>query len=332
MSSTESAGYSFRQETFEDLASHPLASEQPLRMGCPFVLPFWLRAWWSAFGDDRELCLMGVRQGGDLIGIAPLRLEGPEASFIGSPDLCDYQDFVAAPGRGPEFFRVLIEELRRQGVRILELAPVRPDSTVMRGLLPMARRMACEVLYKRENVSYEMALPADWEAYLGLLKGTERHEIRRKLKRLGEAGRIEFRTVVGPDEVRESVETFLRLFAANRPDKAAFLTGRRARFFRSVAEEMAEAGLLRLSFLELDANPAAAVMCFSDDSTVYLYNNGYDNRFRSLSVGHLSKVLSIREAIRQGKKEFDFLKGPEAYKRRLGGKPIPLYRCRVLMG
>ena len=125
------------------------------------------------------------------------------------------------------------------------------------------------------------------------------------------------------------MDTFLRLFEANRSDKAAFMTSRRARFFRSLAEEMAGAGAAKLSFLELDAKPAAAVMCFHDPSTVYLYNNGYDHRFRSLSVGLLSKVLSIREAIREGKQRFDFLKGPEAYKRRLGGKPVSLYRCKL---
>jgi CelD/BcsL family acetyltransferase involved in cellulose biosynthesis len=272
---------------------------------------------------------MGVRQGEALIGIAPLRVKGNEAAFIGDSDVCDYLDFILVPGKGPEFFRVLIEELRRQGIGRMDLGPVRADSTVMNGLAPVAERLECEFSSVREDVSYELELPATWEDYLGGLKGTERHEIRRKLRRLEEASRIGFRKVDGPREVADAMDTFLRFFASNRPDKAAFMTNRRARFFRTLAEDMAEAGVLRLSFLELDAEPAAAVMCFEDRSTVYLYNNGYDNRFRSLSVGVLSKVLSIREAIREGKRKFDFLKGPEAYKRRLGGKPVPLYRCRL---
>lgn len=276
--------------------------------------------------------LLSVEKGEDLIGIAPLRVQDAEASFIGAPDVCDYLDFVTAPGRGPEFFRALIEELRRQGIRLLDLGPVRPDSAVMGALLPEAKKMGCEALIKREDVSYELALPPTWEEYLRLLKGPERHEIRRKLKRFEEAGRAHFRTVTDPGQTGPAMDTFLRLFEASRADKAAFLTGRRASFFRSLAEETARAGLLRLSILELDGEPAAAVLCFQDRSTVYLYNNGYDSRFGSLSVGFLSKVLSIREAIREGKKKFDFLKGAEAYKRRLGGSPVPLYRCRVLVG
>ncbi len=73
-------------------------------------------------------------------------------------------------------------------------------------------------------------------------------------------------------------------------------------------------------------------MCFDYNSTVYLYNNGYDNRYRSLSVGLLSKVFTIQDSIRRGKNKYDFLKGTEVYKHRLGGKPVQLYRCQVKLG
>jgi len=45
----------------------------------------------------------------------------------------------------------------------------------------------------------------------------------------------------------------------------------------------------------------------------------------------ISKVMCIKESIQRGKKRFDFLKGAEAYKYRLGGKEIPLYRSRIVL-
>jgi cysteine synthase len=60
-----------------------------------------------------------------------------------------------------------------------------------------------------------------------------------------------------------------------------------------------------------------------------LYNNGYDRRFSSLSVGLMSKIFSIRDCISCGKKNYNFLRGSEAYKRRLGGRPRTLLRCEV---
>ena len=87
--------------------------------------------------------------------------------------------------------------------------------------------------------------------------------------------------------------------------------------------------ILKLFLLDLDGTPAAAVMCFDYNSTVYLYNNSYDRKFHSLSVGLLSKVLSIQDSIQKGRKRYDFLKGDEIYKHRLGGKPVQLHRCQV---
>jgi CelD/BcsL family acetyltransferase involved in cellulose biosynthesis len=50
-----------------------------------------------------------------------------------------------------------------------------------------------------------------------------------------------------------------------------------------------------------------------------------------LSVGIISKVLSIRSGIEAGCRRYDFLKGAETYKKHLGGKEVPLYRCSVML-
>ena len=107
------------------------------------------------------------------------------------------------------------------------------------------------------------------------------------------------------------------------------MTSRMESYFVSLASAMSELQLLKLCFLELDKQPAAAIMCFDYKDTYYLYNNGFDPRFRHLSVGLLSKVLSLQDIIQKGRKKFDFLKGEETYKRRMGGKEVPLSRCQI---
>ncbi len=143
------------------------------------------------------------------------------------------------------------------------------------------------------------------------------------------AGHINYRLVDDAFAVKKEMETFLALFRSNRPDKVDFMNDRMVSFFKGLAEALAEAQILKLFFLDLDGRPIAATMCFNYQSSMYLYNNGYDERFRSLSVGLLSKVLSIKESIQSGQKTYDFLKGAEAYKKRLGGRPIQLYRCLI---
>jgi CelD/BcsL family acetyltransferase involved in cellulose biosynthesis len=48
-----------------------------------------------------------------------------------------------------------------------------------------------------------------------------------------------------------------------------------------------------------------------------------------LSVGLLNKALCIREAIEEGRRAFDFLRGSERYKYDLGGTDRLLYRIAV---
>jgi CelD/BcsL family acetyltransferase involved in cellulose biosynthesis len=324
--------YTVRQETFESFHALWLDRKSPLEWDCLFVLPSWLKVWCNVFSDESSPYITAVRDKEKLIGIAPLMVEGEEARFIGDPDVCDYQDFIVAPGRGKEFFETLINQLGKQGIRRFDLNTVRADSKVLTELVAAAKSLKCEVSCNAEDVTLELDLPASWDKFLAELTGKQRHEVRRKLRRLNDAGEINYRVVEDFERVKDEMETFLALFGLSRSDKAAFMTNQMRYYFRLLAESMATANLLKLSFLEVDGTPAAAVMCFDYNSTIYLYNNGYDGRFSSLSVGLFSKVLTIKESMRRGKKKYDFLKGTEEYKYRLGGKPVPLYRCQVKLG
>ncbi|MFH1952954.1 MAG: GNAT family N-acetyltransferase [Pseudomonadota bacterium] len=326
---TTNIKYAVTEESFETIGSFWLNTQSPLKWKCLFVLPNWLKIWWDKFGAGSDLFLCAVREGEDLIGIAPLLVRGEKAFLIGDTDVCDYLDFVITPGMEQEFFGVLLDHLSMQGITHLDLRPLRPDSTVFTDLAGIARDRGCEVSRNLEGVSLELDLPASWDEYLRMLDGKQRHEIKRKLRRLYEAASIDYRVVEDVKEVRAVMGTFFTLFERSREDKAAFMTPRMASFFNSLAEAMAEANMLRLYFLELDKIPAAAAMCFDDNSTIYLYNSGYDDRFSSLGVGVLCKALSIKDSIQRGKKKYDFLKGAENYKHRLGGKEVPLYRCQI---
>lgn len=322
-------GLEITEETFDGMLANWGRLASTLRWGSIFVLPMWLKIWWGHFGGEASGKLFTVRSGGAVVEFVPLLLHGREARLMGREDVCDYLDCATVPERGLSCVPALLERLLKEGVRRLDLGLVRADSVVLRSFVPTLRQLGYEPACTREDLSVERELPATWNEFLYGLSGKERHEIRRKWRRLEGAGPVRFRVFQKPGEIEDSLETFLHLFSASRPEKAVFLTERRAAFFRDAAREMAARGMLRLTVLELRDEPAASVLCFDDGSTVYLYNNGYDPRFRHLSVGLLSKLYTIRESIERGRKKYDFLKGAEPYKFRLGGRPVPLWRCRV---
>ncbi len=329
---TLSKKYTVTEETFDSIKDYWLDPQQRLKWDCLFVLPGWLKVWWDNFGNDQTAYLCAVRHRDELIGIAPFVVQEKTVRLMGDPDVCDFLDVIIAPGTAKAFFQNLVAHLKNNGLTRLDLGALRADSHVTRSLVSVARDLNCEVACEAEDVSMELELPSTWDDFLYQLTGKERHEIRRKLRRLNEVARIHFRAVENRAEVVNEIETFLTLFRLNRSDKSNFMTDQRAAFFRALAEEMAGARILKLFFLDLDDIPAAAVMCFDYDSTRYLYNNGYDDRHRSLSIGLLSKVLTIKDSIQVGKTKYDFLKGTESYKRRLGGKSVQLYRCRISIG
>jgi CelD/BcsL family acetyltransferase involved in cellulose biosynthesis len=318
-------------ETIDGLYAYWLEKGSALEWTCLFVLPPWLDVWWRIFGKEWKPYPMAVREGGNLIGIAPLMIQGERACVIGSPDVCDYVDFVFAPGRAKDVLRRILHHLKQQGISLLDLGPLRGDASLLKDMTPVADTLGYEVTIHPEDVILELELPATWDGFLQSLNGKQRHEIRRKIRRLYEAGQINYLVVEEAEQVKKKVDIFLALFGSNRSDKAAFMDNQMASFFRSLAEAMAEAQILKLFFLDLNASPAAVAMCFDYASTMYLYNNGYDQRFGSLSVGLLSKVFSMKESIERGRKTYSFLKGGETYKYLLGGTPVPVYRCKVML-
>ena len=103
------------------------------------------------------------------------------------------------------------------------------------------------------------------------------------------------------------------------PDKNNFMTENRENFFRDISINMSTVGSTRLRFLEVDNKKVATSLSFLKDNVKYLYNSGYDPEYSYLSVGVLNHVLSIQDSILEKHTIFDFMRGDEVYKYRLGG-------------
>jgi len=316
-------------DTMDAFVSHPEAVQFG---GHVFMLPRWLETWWQAFRPDSEPYLCLVRMNEQLIGVAPLSIHGSTASFVGCADVCDYLDFAVAPGYEKEFYCALLDALSNRCVTELDLRCLRPESTVLSHLAETAQARNGVCSFEPDGVSLEMDLPGDWNEYLTMLNGKQRHEMRRRLRRLHAEAEVHFLALENAEEIAERLDAFLKMFRESRPDKAIFMNSQMESFFRSMIRAMSEEGILRLFVLELNGAAAAAALCFDYRDTVYLYNSGYGPRYRFLSVGLLCKILSIKHSIKVGRKKYDFLKGAEPYKYRLGGREVKLMRCRIGFG
>ncbi len=292
----------------------------------PFTHPGWMQAWHEVLAPRTHLWVRTFWEGGKPIGLAPLRLENGTARLIGDPDVCDHLDLVAAAGREEPFCHALLDALQAERVKRLDLAPLRPDSTVLRALAPAARAAGHPVDLREEGALFAMDLPASWEEYLQRLSGKQRHEVRRKQRRLEAHGAVDFRMTEQPADLPPVLDQFLALFRRNRADKAAFMDARMEAFFRRLTERVPG---MCIGILSIGGIPVSGTLCCDHLGIRYLYNSAYDAGVSHLSVGLAAKLASIREGIDRGLNGYDFLKGEEPYKRQLGGRPVALVRCRI---
>ena len=294
-----------------------------------FVTPLWQAIWWRHFGGDAEQRILSIRDNGTTAGIAPLMERDGTVGFLANDDVSDYADFLVQRGSEDVFYRSVLDRLATMDWHDLDLKGIPEASPTLQHMPPQAEAMGYTVEVLEEARAPVMALPGTWDEYVAGLSKKDRHELRRKMRRLEKAGVSHQYVCTEPDALQDCMKDFFRLHRESREDKAAYMTPERERFFTDVAVELAARGQFRLAFLEIDGVRVAACISFDYLDSYLLYNSGYDLAYSKLSVGLLNKALAVKEAIERGKRSFDFLRGTERYKYGLGGSDRSVYRLTV---
>lgn len=289
----------------------------------------WQRLWWQVAGEG-ELHLLAISDGDELVGVAPLIRLDDRWTLAGGAEVADFLDIIAPPEHAASVATAVLDYLQRSGGDV-DLRNLRPDSVGATLLADEARRRGIAVTIEEEDVSPRVELPGDWDAYLQSLTKKDRHELRRKLRRLYSSGDVRYFVANDPATRDADVEDFIRLHRLSAPEKASFMTPQMGRFFHALVDEFQPRGLLRLYFLEIDGVRVAAVVLFDYGNAFLLYNSGYDPAHAHLSTGLLLKAFCLRDAIGEGRKVFDFLQGNEPYKYDLGAHDVPILRMRLTL-
>lgn len=316
-------------EKLENLGKYFHNEENNLRWPSVFVLPGWLEAWWKSFGSGYQQLVLVVSENSEVIGIAPLKVKDGTASFIGDNSVCDYLDIIVSSGKEDVFSDCILEHLKGVGIESLVLETLRPDSFAGHNVVERARLSGRMVSCSPIDVSFEMFLPSAWEEYLVSLESKQRRDVERKIRQLENVAEVRFDVSCNHEVGKAELNTFFSMMADSRRDKAQFLTADMRAFFENIVSAMSDYGLLRLAFLSVGVAKVAGILYFEYNDRIYLYNSGYNPQFADMNVGLVSKSYCIRRAISARKKVFDFLKGPEVYKSRLGGRETELSRCVI---
>jgi CelD/BcsL family acetyltransferase involved in cellulose biosynthesis len=291
----------------------------------------WQSHWARAFAAGRSLQLLTARdEDGALGGLLPLYEEAPgRLRILGGVDVSDYLDVIAVAGREEDVWRALLQHRAEQPVE-WDLHAIRAVSTTLTLLPALAPAVGLRVAAAVEERCPLLALPASWDEYLARLSGKDRHELKRKMRKLErELPGVSVRSHVDPESWDAALGEFLRLHRLSKVGKARFMDEHMERFFRDSTRALAQAGWARLWFLDWNGSAVASFLCLEYAGTVGLYNSGFDPAHAKLAPGIVLLANVIGDAIDRGIPTFDFLRGEEPYKQGFGPVAEDLFNVKV---
>lgn len=300
-----------------------LVEEDP--EGTFFHTSRFLKLYWEEFGAPQPRIAF-VQADAEPQAVAAFDLREGTLAFLGGSEVTDYMGPVgtaAADSAAKELMAALasldgwdradLRGLRRDGRWLLALAEAAGDA----GLSPHV---------SPDGVAPYLDLPGTFDGYLAGLQGKQRHEIRRKDRRLREAfpdARVVDST---PDTVAADLDRFVELHRSSSGEKGKFMVPGMELFFRRLADALLPDGTFRLSFLEAGGKAIAGAVGFRDGKRFRLYNSAYEHGQGPVAPGMVLVAELIRAAIDEGCEGFDFLKGDLGYKYRFGPRPRRIAR------
>lgn len=302
---------------------------------CIFSTWEWASAWWQAYQPGRLWVVTCRDEEGRLTGIAPWFIaEDPEAGrvlrCIGCIDVTDYLDIITDRDHVGPVLQSLAAFLAENtdAFDAISLCNIPENSPTFHEFPHMLQNCGFTTSIKQLEVCPVITLPDSWEAYLEQLNKKQRHEIRRKLRRAADStDEIDWYTVDETQDLDEQMGIFMRLMAASTPEKAAFLDDPQHRaFFTQIVPLAAKNGWLHMVFLTVRGQQIAGYLNFDYKGRIMVYNSGLD----PVDYGHLSPGIvllahDIRHAIEKGRQVYDFLRGDEVYKYRMGAQDTAVY-------
>lgn len=310
----------------------------------PFRRHEWLATWWRHYrrpGD--ELFVVGLRDAaGLLVGLAPWyarrsRWAGRVIRSLGSGKVCsEYLTVLCQPNAAAAVALRLAEWLVDEACDrwdLIELNGVEHDETALAALVGQMRLRGHVVHQRRQHSTWRVELPDSWDEFLSRLSGKRRSRIRAAQRRMLDGRRAAVRSACSSAEVHEGLVLLQRLHEERRQslgDTGCFSTPRFQEFLHDAAQTLLQSERLQLDWLEIDGRPAAVEFKIVGGDTVYYYQTGMETSLAGESPGWLLQIASLRRAIDEGYRAFDFLRGDESYKSAWGARPCALADLRIV--
>lgn len=279
----------------------------------PFIRPGWIKAWCKYFHAG-ALEILTVHRDGRMIGLVPFCrrfgvLKSPTNHHTPAFSLVA-EDQTAT--------RYLVQALFTQLHDQISLAYLDEDSDPIAVLLATANDVREKIIVRTHQRSPYVALKGvDWPAYESSLNAKLKSDLRRRWRRLEQAGHVCFEIADGSRDLSNLLDEGFRIEPSGwkaRRGTAISSASNTLLFYAEVARWAASRGELRLAFIRLDGRAIAFQLGLEHGRTYYFLKGGYDTAFLRFSPGKLLMREMLRHAFAGGLESFEFLGEEEPWK------------------
>ena len=242
--------------------------------------------------------------------------------LIGAPD-SDYLDLIIGKGFEEQVLRLFFLEIihKERSIGIVELHSINETSPLF-SFLHETPLKNLEIEFTEKICPY-VRLPETWDRYMNSLSSGMRYLIRRKQRKLESDFSVNAGFARTQDEFEKRMADFILQHQARWIDlqqPGAFAKERFKAFHLAVGKRLFQKGYAKLYYLELDNIPMASYYLFSYRNSLFYYLSGFDPKYEKYSPGVILMAKIITDAIKDGRDEFDLMRGNTPYKFSWTGK------------
>ena len=316
----------------------------------------WNHIWWKHFGTNKKLHIVAVYTENKLVGIAPffeddvrlfdqkvyscLRFLGsyvsqPEGNpLTGSISYSDYLGCIIHPGYEELFCRLILQhfiDVKSEFDEII-LDEVFEESVINNMMIPLIVKSNYGLNCKIEPASTSPVIQLDstWELYLKSLNVKDRYNARRYYKRSKQGDKKAFKIekLKHPEQLPGLLADLIRMHQQqwnSRGFAGTFSEIRMRDFFMEIAKSFYEKGWIEFNMaipVESGAKYVAIDAFLTYRNKVCLMHRGMEENslYRKQGPGNVLLFARLNEAIHDGVKVFDMLRGTEEFKLKMATK------------
>ena len=280
------------------------------------MAPQWFESTARSRGVAERAHVFTVHDAGRLVGLIPYlvtteRLAGIAARSRETPGsyLMAYHPEVISVADTDAVLDLYLQDSARY-CDVVVLPNLRKGGRTATAALQAASRLGLTCGSHAGHASPFLEINSDWPAFLQTKSANFRSNVKRKARKLSEAGAVTNRWFSGADEVEQLLAEVLAIEEHSWKSGAGMAISAsemEREYYRLLLPFIAAQNALHANVLYLDAVPIAYSLCYVSDGCVRQMKTSFDQRYGQLSPGTVCYEIAIRRAFETRAREFDFL-------------------------